>query len=255
MPKELILGDRVTVRRGDLPVAAARTRADLRALPADGRDLQLLAGLTLANERVTELVAERDALRAHLARSPRADTGDAEPDLDPRTIVDLHNRLVRDHRVLRRRHEVLLNFLAEVSGLLDEAERDRASTVSRASVAVRLQRARDRLRPLDLGEAPATDESEAPPFDPDDVPDEPLITEDDPNLPADDPNAEVVLRVALSLHWVREGGQVTIGVIGLDGDGTEVDLGGTFATLDWAAANKLIKKTRVARDQSHGSPE
>lgn len=71
-----------------------------------------------------------------------------------------------------------------------------------------------------------------------------------------DPDDTVTLQLALVLTWVRDGGRVTVGIVGHNHDtGADYDVGGYYLDLDWAAANKAVRKFRVARDQSHGSPE
>lgn len=354
MPKELIWGDVITVRRGDLSVLAARTRADLAAL---------------TNEALDRLV---DRVTA----TPHSDLEASLRDLHER-----HAALLLDRNVLRRRHQLLSEFvddlarydaddpdgfqsywIGELPRLREQLDRlplDGANGTEPetplweryrviAEFVARLNAARRGLTPASADRlleiydreharfADAVSRLREPPpaalpFDPDDVLDEPLTDatdeprlcdgcgranagavhptddgralvcadcrsrldeesedtaadtaedttdevararwaeiarrprrfrragEDDPNLPADDPSAEVSLQLALALTWVRDGGAVNVGIIGHDHEtGTEHDVGGFYLTLDWAAANKLIKKTRVARDQSHGSPE
>jgi hypothetical protein len=64
----------------------------------------------------------------------------------------------------------------------------------------------------------------------------------------------VQLRVVLT--WTRDHPTVYLDLDGWDHDAAEaVDLGGPHLELDWPAANRLIRKFKVARDQSCGTPE
>lgn len=92
-----------------------------------------------------------------------------------------------------------------------------------------------------------------------DTPDDenPTETTGDDATEADEAGAglrRVQLRVALG--WERDGQQVVLGVDGYDHErGVPVDLGGLRVALGWTAANRLLKKVRVGRDQSCGTPE
>jgi len=64
------------------------------------------------------------------------------------------------------------------------------------------------------------------------------------------------VQLRLVLTWTRDHPTVYLDVDGWDHDAAEaVDLGGPHLELDWPAVNKLVRKLRVARDQSCGAPE
>lgn len=243
MPRELIWGELVTVRRGDLPVLAARTRRDLTALPT------------------LDLTANPDALR------------DSWRDADGRELVrqlqSTHavlRELEAGTSVLRRRHQLLAEFVEQLEPAVGEAWYVQRLAALRAEL--------DR-HPLDDPTAtaggedgdvldpppppppppPPTDRTHASTGDLDSDLDSDLGLDPNPAPDGDDPE-ELRLQLALQLTWIRDGGHVTVGVIGHDHEsGRQHDVGGYHAALDWAASNRAIRKFRVARDQSHGSPE
>lgn len=133
--------------------------------------------------------------------------------------------------VLRRRHQLLSAFVEGVATLrAPETSHEEFRTLVLDELDV-LRRELDRL--------PLTRAAEPAPADP------------EVHLAG---LRRVQLRVALG--WERDGGQVVLGVDGYDHErGVPVDLGGLRVSLGWTAANRLLRKIRVARDQSCGTPE
>ena len=148
--------------------------------------------------------------------------------------------------VLRRRHQLLSQFVESLDAYGDELPTDVRSSI------VLLRRALDRLP---LGDPPTEDRA----VDVDDLVEASSVG-DAPDLAVATSEAHVAdlrrVQLRVQLGWERDGGQVVLGVDGWDHDRAErVDLGGLHAALDWTAANRLVRKLKVARDQSCGAPE
>lgn len=221
MPSEHVYGNITTVHDGDLAVLRLRTADELSQLdlPPSPAELEVL--------RPTEVVRDR---------------------------VD----------VLRRRHQLLSAFADGVATLRTPAtshEEFRTLVLDELDV---LRRELERL-PLTVTTNEGGDLTPTGPgvrrVTATHASGEPTVeAQDAAHVAADDPEVHlaglrrVQLRVALG--WERDGGQVVLGVDGYDHErGVPVDLGGLRVALDWTATNRLLRKTRVARDQSCGVPE
>lgn len=234
MPRELVYGRTITVRRGDL---TAEPPANFPPSALDADDLE--AGLEL----VRQLQSSHDALR------------------------DLHSRhadalLARD--VLRRRHQLLSAFADDLAQHHGDAATPLDFATYFAEALTALRPALDRL-PLDV--------TTEPDLDPDLDADEPDDADPPSNLRRaalerrrfrrdgeELPDDEVRVRLALELTWDELGGRVTVRTVALDEEtGDEVrprtSQTSVLVDLDWPAANLLVGLTRVARDQANGSPE
>lgn len=65
---------------------------------------------------------------------------------------------------------------------------------------------------------------------------------------------ELVLRATVG--WTRDDGQLTLGVTALDAvTRDEVPLDAPHVSLDWPAANRLVRVVRAGRDGACGSPQ
>lgn len=234
MPKELIWGDTVTVRRGDLPLLQARCRADVAFL--------------------LDAATDNDV----------APTGDRNVD----ALVACHLEVVRERDELRRNAaelELLRNFvtwlgphLASPAGGPTSAGYPTGGAALEGLIR-RYARLGDALAAARA--AASSDTAEPPPLDPDDATAAPTAN-DVPAVDATDEVdevdevEEVTLQLFMQLTWERGAEFVNVVTRGYDhATATEVDLGGHFLTLSWASLNKAIKKFRVARDQSWGAPE
>lgn len=64
------------------------------------------------------------------------------------------------------------------------------------------------------------------------------------------------VRLRVTVDWTPDGRWVTLGVTGEDpATGDDVPLPGYHVSLDWVAANQLLRVVRVARDAASGTPE
>lgn len=129
-------------------------------------------------------------------------------------------------------------FVTGVRGVLNTYVSD-AGTAGplRRDLEAQLSRLDDSLFQLNAAQA-ATDEA----------------TTDDTDA-SPDGDRDVVLRATVG--WTRNDGVVTLGVTAVDADTrAEVPLPGSpHVTLDWPAANQLLRALRTGRDGSCGAPQ
>lgn len=185
-------------------------------------------------------LAARTAADLPVPRPPADGTSHHDPGLAPgpasARLADVH----------RRRYQLMAAFVDDLSRSYEPAELP--GDLREAHRCLLDELARLRVAPAD-----ATDATDADREDP---------TDADPTNPAD-PDAELVtFQLRVGLGWVRDGGEVVLGLDGYDHDRVvhpdgrpEVDVGGLFVPLNWSAVNRLIRCLRTARDQAFGSPE
>lgn len=241
MPTEHVYGNYTTVHDGDLAVLRLRTADELSQLPPSHAELEVL--------RLTETVHDRvDVLRRrHQLLSAFAD-GVATLRTPATSHEEFRTRVLDELDVLRRELERLpLTVTTNHGGdLVPGGPGVRRHVVRTMATG---------LRDVPVGAVLPRASGGADGDTPDD--ENPTETTGDDATEADEAGAglrRVQLRVALG--WERDGQHVVLGVDGYDHErGVPVDLGGLRVALGWTAANRLLKKVRVGRDQSCGTPE
>lgn len=216
MPKEILYGEMVTVRYGDIPVVAARTRDDLT---------QLGWSPPGTHPNVSRLDRERGyAERTRLLDSFVDDVqGTARPGAhhtDDTALAVIRRRVdrLRDDLNALPAHPIPTPIPTPLPASPPDPTPDDTLTAQHDTL-------------LRVTGAP---------------------TPPDPTAA----DADVAVQTTLTIRWDRDLGQVGLYVAGHDHNtGLPVDGGGWWVNMGWSQVNRTIRKLRVARDQSCGAPE